>query len=90
MSNETELNVWCTGLWESKSSQISGILTWRIGGGYVHDAGTVSGFEDASFPNKVCFLKKALYGLRQASRAWNDKLNKFLQDHQFVQTAADI
>ena len=32
------------------------------------------GFVDKRKPNHICRLKKALYGLRQAPRAWFDKL----------------
>lgn len=38
----------------------------------------VSGFEDPQHPTKVYHLNKALYGLQQASRAWNEKITKFL------------
>ena len=36
------------------------------------------GFEVKGSEEKVYKLKKALYGLKKAPRAWNDKLNKFL------------
>lgn len=34
------------------------------------------GMDDRS--GKVCCLKRALYGLKQSSRVWNDKLNDVL------------
>ncbi|KAH9726247.1 retrovirus-related pol polyprotein from transposon RE1 [Citrus sinensis] len=36
------------------------------------------GFEDKRRPNHICKLQKALYGLRQAPRAWFDKLKNAL------------
>lgn len=41
------------------------------------------GFEKKGEENKVYRLNKALYGLRQALRAWNNKLNQILCVLQF-------
>ena len=41
------------------------------------------GFVVAGEENKVYKLKKVLYGLRQAPRAWNIKLNQILRDLSF-------
>lgn len=41
------------------------------------------GFEVKGSEHKVYKLNKALYGLRQAPRVWNDKLNQILKELQF-------
>nr|GEV30534.1 retrotransposon protein, putative, unclassified [Tanacetum cinerariifolium] len=41
------------------------------------------GFKDLDFPNKVYKVKKALYGLHQAPRAWYKTLSTYLLDNGF-------
>ena len=36
------------------------------------------GFVSSEYPNKVCKLRKSLYGLKQSARCWNDKINSYL------------
>nr|GEY92518.1 retrovirus-related Pol polyprotein from transposon TNT 1-94 [Tanacetum cinerariifolium] len=40
-------------------------------------------FEDPDFPDKVYKVKKALYGLHQALRAWYETLSTYLLDNGF-------
>ncbi|GJV88917.1 retrovirus-related pol polyprotein from transposon TNT 1-94 [Tanacetum coccineum] len=41
------------------------------------------GFEDPDFPDRVYKVKKALYGLHQAPRAWYETLSTYLLDNGF-------
>lgn len=45
------------------------------------------GFEDGS--DKVCKLKKSLYGLKQASRCWNKQFTAFIKQFNFKASNAD-
>lgn len=47
------------------------------------------GFVVPGRENEVCLLKKNLYGLRQASRAWNSLFNEFLNLYGLIQSPAD-
>lgn len=47
------------------------------------------GFVDPNHPNHVCRLKKSLYGLRQAPRAWYQTLSSALLRFGFLQSQAD-
>nr|GEX16369.1 hypothetical protein [Tanacetum cinerariifolium] len=41
------------------------------------------GFENSQFPDKVCKVEKALYGLHQAPRAWYETLSTYLLETGF-------
>ena len=45
-----------------------------------------TGFE---IENKVCLLKKSIYGLKQASRAWNETVNRVLTKVGYVQLSCE-
>ncbi|GJR79487.1 putative ribonuclease H-like domain-containing protein [Tanacetum coccineum] len=47
------------------------------------------GFEDPDFPDRVCKVEKALYGLHQASRAWYETLSTYLLDNGFQRGKID-
>jgi hypothetical protein len=47
------------------------------------------GYESSEHPNFVCKLDKAIYGLKQASRAWYSKLSSKLQMMGFVPSKGD-
>ena len=47
------------------------------------------GFIDPRFPDHVLYLKKALYALKQAPRAWYDRLTQYLVSHGFTRGKAN-
>ncbi|GKF08813.1 putative ribonuclease H-like domain-containing protein [Tanacetum coccineum] len=47
------------------------------------------GFEDPDFPDRVYKVKKALYGLHQAPRAWYETLSTYLLDSGFQRGKID-
>ncbi|CAM8896162.1 unnamed protein product [Rhodiola kirilowii] len=47
------------------------------------------GFEDPHHPGHVYHLKKALYDLKQAPRAWYERLTMFLVVHGYVRVGVD-
>ncbi|GJT18853.1 copia protein [Tanacetum coccineum] len=49
----------------------------------------LEGFVDQEYPSYVYKLKKAIYGLKQASRAWYDMLSSFLISQHFSKGAVD-
>ena len=46
-------------------------------------------FQDPHFLDHVLRMKKALYRLKQAQRAWYDRLTTYLLDHGFKRGQAD-
>ena len=49
----------------------------------------LKGFQDPHFQDHVLRLKKALYRLKQAPRAWYDRLTTYLLDYGFERGQAD-
>ena len=47
------------------------------------------GFEDSYFPDRVYKLNKALYDLKQASRAWYERLTNFLIEKGYKKGGVD-
>ena len=66
-----------------KSAFLNGLLDEEI---YMEQP---QGFVASGQSDKVCLLKKAIYGLKQASRAWNLQFNSVLLDLGFKRTHSD-
>ena len=48
------------------------------------------GYIDKEHPEKVCLLKRSLYGLRQSPRQWNTRFDEFILSHGFTRSEYDI
>ncbi|PNY08863.1 hypothetical protein L195_g005400 [Trifolium pratense] len=66
-----------------KSVFLNGVISEEV---YVKQP---PGFEDISNPEHVFKLKKSPYGLKQASRAWYDRLSNFLIENGFEKGKID-
>ena len=66
-----------------KSAFLNGLLDEEI---YMEQP---TGFVVPGQSNKVCLLQKAIYGLKQASRAWNLQFHSVLLDLGFTRTHSD-
>lgn len=47
------------------------------------------GYEDKGSPEKVCLLKKSLYGLRQSPRQWNQRFDQFMKSTGYSRSLRD-
>jgi hypothetical protein len=66
-----------------KSAFLYGTITEEV---YVFQP---HGFEDPDFPDKVYKVKRAMYGLHQAPRAWYDTLSTYLLESGFSRGKID-
>ena len=48
------------------------------------------GYEIQGEENKLYYLKKVLYGFKQAFCAWNSKIDKYLFDHGFSKSPNEL
>jgi len=77
------MNQWPIHQLDVKNAFLHGTLTETV---YMEQP---PGFIQSQTPNHVCLLKKSLYGLRQAPRAWFDKFSTFLLENGFVCSSTD-
>ena len=77
------LRKWSLNQLDVKSAFLNGPLEEEV---YVKQA---PGFEKKGMENKVMKLKKALYGLKHAPRAWNKKIDASLQKLNFTKCSTE-
>jgi hypothetical protein len=51
--------------------------------------GSLTGFENTKYPDRVYKLSKALHGFKQASWAWYVRLKTFLLEHRYMMGSVD-
>uniref|UniRef100_A0A1J3IJ96 Retrovirus-related Pol polyprotein from transposon TNT 1-94 n=1 Tax=Noccaea caerulescens TaxID=107243 RepID=A0A1J3IJ96_NOCCA len=47
------------------------------------------GYVDKKHPDKVCLLKRSLYGLKQSPRQWNSRFDDFMQSSGYLRSEYD-
>uniref|UniRef100_A0AAG5DHX2 Uncharacterized protein n=1 Tax=Anopheles atroparvus TaxID=41427 RepID=A0AAG5DHX2_ANOAO len=65
-----------------KTAYLHGVLTEEI---FMRQP---PGYESGR-PNEVCLLRRSIYGLKQAARVWNTKIDDVLKTMGFIQSTAD-
>ena len=63
---------------DMKSAFLNGFLEEEV------SVAQPKGFIDPHFPDHVLYLKKTFYGLKQASKAWYDRLTEYLVPNGFI------
>lgn len=48
------------------------------------------GYVDKDHPDKICLLKRSLYGLKQSPRQWNSRFNDFMQASGYLRSEYDV
>ncbi|GKA18485.1 retrovirus-related pol polyprotein from transposon TNT 1-94 [Tanacetum coccineum] len=83
-------------LWKNKRDENQTVIhnkTQLVAKGYAHEEGVYvaqpDGFVDPDHPEKLYHLRKALYRLKQAPRAWYDELSNFLMSKGFTKGTID-
>ena len=71
-------NRWKIYQMDVKSAFLNGVLEEEV---YIEQP---LGYKVKGQEDKVLKLKKALYGLKQAPRAWNSRIDKYFQEHNFT------
>lgn len=66
-----------------KNAFINGFLKEDL---YMHQP---EGFIDETYPNRVCKLNRAIYGLKQAAREWYETIENFLREIYLTCTKTD-
>src|SRR4051794_13839195 len=49
-----------------------------------------TGFVDPKDADKVCKLQRSIYGLKQASRSWNQHFDKVIKNFGFIQNYKEV